>query len=324
MADDESIQDEAKSLDEGTEDSYVGYMTPQNVQGLGAEAETDEPSDEELGEDEDLEEEDEEEEAEEEEEEEEPEQQIKPKKKPKKRVSDSLAKRKAAAKRKHDARMRQLYATYGQPQQGGPYQQYNQPYHPQNQPQFQQQPQQTQQAPEMKIEVPKPRENESFADYAQRAISESIKGAMQNLPQLIQGSIQQAMPQQQQGQQAPPPAQMTSEQQRRVLASIQASMDYLDEVYDDWHLYEDEMSELYRTNPATYSRNLDLLYEDGRKAYDQKNVQARAKKTKSKGKVVKYQTGRRPKGSTRTTKKKNAKMNLNEAWERAKRDALKR
>lgn len=314
MAGKEGDQSDVR-LDDGTEDSYVGYMNPQNIQSFGAEAETDEPSDEEALEEDSLEEDFEEEEEGEEEEEEEPE------KKPRKSAKSDLEKRKEIAKKKHQARMRRLNQMQQQP--GGPYQQYNQPYHPQRQPTTHQnvQPQQQPEVQIPDIEIGAPKENESFAQYAQRVITEGIQKGMQGVAQAMPQMLQNAIPQAPQaqaprgGQQAPQGG--PSEEQ---IAAVKSSLAYLDEVYgDEWYLYEDEMTELYRNNPQHYGQDLDKLYEDGKQSYEGKNKASRAKKTKAKS--VKFQTGRRPKGSTKTRKKDNARMNMNEAWERAKRDA---
>lgn len=98
-------------------------------------------------------------------------------------------------------------------------------------------------------------------------------------------------------------------------AQVKEFFSYLDEEYDDWGLYEEQMVKLYNKHPS-YAFDPDGLYETAKALTIKKAKKPTGEKGGEKKRVT---TGSRPTGK-RKTSKKGQKLSFQEAWDAAKND----
>lgn len=169
---------------------------------------------------------------------------------------------------------------------------------------------------DFEFEAPKvadlsPKKDEQMPDYIQRVIAESLKSA---IPQLVKG-MQKGMPK--------APTATNRDSEAFIRSEIDATLRHLDETYPDWGIYEDRMAELVTKHP-TLRNDPDELYRLAKSSRGASREQAKATRTRAKAKTAKkgkVRSGERG-GKPVVTTQKGKKLSFNEAWDRAKRDAL--
>ena len=326
--DDESSAGESISLDDGTEGSNVGFMTPATVVGADQE-ESSEASEEEEEEADNLLE--EEEEGEEESEEEEEDEDLSGEEKLPawlKKKSEDLD-RDYTRKTKEIAGIRLKSQLVDQIEQN-PEQTLKWLAQRFNVPLFEKPAEEAKGLDLKPIDLTgiQPQQGEDMLPFLNRLVNEGFGKYGAALPDLVTKAVTQALSKQKGpavGAYEPLPEGGSGEE------ALNKKLEYLDKKYPDWGVYEKEMMGLLGADHSYYTdgeSGLDRLYRVGKAAYiaagEGSRIKAKkiAKKSKKLGKK-KISSGARGPGKVITSPKGKL-MTMDEAWERAKRNAGKK
>jgi hypothetical protein len=159
-----------------------------------------------------------------------------------------------------------------------------------------------------------PNKDESMPAYINRVFAEGMKGLMTQIPKAIASGMKSSMPAQQRGRNAPPGGPLQDD-------PIEKALKYLNDNYDDWPIYEDDMIAVLKEKPELID-DPKALYKEGKEKSGLLEKRAKSKAKKEKGKQ--FSTGMRGTGKRSTKSKKGKIMNFNDSWEQAKVDVSKR
>jgi hypothetical protein len=170
----------------------------------------------------------------------------------------------------------------------------------------------------IKLELPdlsglNPGQDEMMPAYINRVFQQGMKSLMEQLPAAIAKGVGSGTGKPK-GRKMPPGFMQESED------PIGDAIKALDNDHEDWPLYEDDMVAVLKEKPELINKPGEL-YKEGKKRSGlfAKRAVSKAKKAKTK----KFATGMRGSGKKRTRKSSRV-MNFNDAWERAKVDAIRR